>query len=313
MAFRTYLIDEISRDCAAGALTRREALRRLGMLGVSGSAAGALLAAGAGTAGAAAQYGPEPPDTTTPTASGPPDGPAPVAGTDVVFAGPEGDLLGVFAAADDEPRGAVLVIHENRGLTDHIRTIPGRLAAEGFSALAIDLLSREGGTANLGADGDPTALLGNAPAERLVADLRGGLDELARRVPGAGLGVVGFCFGGAMTWQLLAAGDERIAAAAPFYGPAPDDPDFSGSPNAAVLAVYAGDDDFVNPTRESAVAALEAAGLTHEVLTFEGVGHAFFNDTGRNYDADAAAAAYAALLDWFDTHLGAPGVTATTA
>jgi carboxymethylenebutenolidase len=311
MAFRTYLIDEISRDCAAGALTRREALRRLGMLGVSGTAAGALLAAVADESRAAAQYGPEPPDTTTPTASGPPDGAEPVAGTDIVFPGPEGELFGVFAPAD-EPGGAVLVIHENRGLTDHIRTIPGRLAAEGFSALAVDLLSREGGTANLGADDDPTALLGNAPTERLVADLRAGLDELARREPDAGLGVVGFCFGGAMTWQLLDAGDERIAAAAPFYGPAPDDPDFSGSPNAAVLAVYAGNDDFVNPTVERAVAALEDAGLTHDVLTFEGVGHAFFNDTGRNYDADAAAAAYTALLDWFGTYLAAPGVTATT-
>jgi carboxymethylenebutenolidase len=62
---------------------------------------------------------------------------------------------------------------------------------------------------------------------------------------------------------------------------------------------------------DAAAAALEAAGLEHELHTFEGVDHAFFNDTGRNYDADAAAEAYAAMLDWFATHLGdaQPGST----
>ncbi len=78
-----------------------------------------------------------------------------------------------------DPRGSVLVIHENRGLTDHIRSIPPRLAADGYNALAIDLLSEEGGTASMASEGDATAALGNAPAERMIADLRAGLDELA--------------------------------------------------------------------------------------------------------------------------------------
>ena len=108
-----------------------------------------------------------------------------------------------------------------------------------------------------------------------------------------------------MTWQLLAAGDPRISAAVPFYGPFPEGGDLSGSPNAAVLGIYAELDDFVNPTMEAAEAALQAAGLEHELRTFEGVDHAFFNDTGRNYDADAAAAAYAAMLDWFGRYLAA--------
>lgn len=75
----------------------------------------------------------------------------------------------------------------------------GRLAGEGYSALAVDLLSEEGGTASLTESGAATAALGNAPPQRLVADLRAGLDELARRAPGTKLGMVGFCFGGAMT------------------------------------------------------------------------------------------------------------------
>src|SRR5262245_11172761 len=126
-------------------------------------------------------------------------------GEEIRFAGPEGELIGVYAEAEPA-RGAVLVIHENRGLTPHIRSIPPQLAADGYSALAIDLLSAEGGTASLPSEGDATAALGNAPAERLVADLRAGLDELERRNPGAKLGVVGFCFGGAMDWLLRAAG-----------------------------------------------------------------------------------------------------------
>ena len=166
---------------------------------------------------------------------------------EIRFPGPRGELIGVLATAAD-PQGAVLVIHENRGLTDHIRTIPARLAVDGYTALAIDLLSEEGGTASLPSEGDATAALGAAPTERLIEDLRAGLDELERRAPGAKLAVIGFCFGGGMTWQLLAAGEPRLSAAVPLYGPAPADADFSGSPNAAVLAIYAELDARVNAT-----------------------------------------------------------------
>jgi carboxymethylenebutenolidase len=199
----------------------------------------------------------------------------------------------------------VLVIHENRGLTEHIRSIPPRLAADGYTALAIDLLSEEGGTASLPSEGDATAALGNAPTARMIADLRAGLDELERRAPGAELAVIGFCFGGGMTWRLLAAGDPRLHAAVPFYGPFPVDADLSGSPNAAVLGVYAELDSRVNGSMDAAEQALTAAGLTHELRVFEGVDHAFFNDLGQRYDADAAAEAYQAMLDWFGAHLAA--------
>jgi carboxymethylenebutenolidase len=305
MAFRPYLIEEITRDCAAGALTRREAIRRLGMLGVTGAAAAAMVAAAPVRAAASTVPTTDPsaaPASASTTALG--------EGEEITFPGADGELLGVYSAPDEPPEGAVLVIHENRGLTPHIRTIPPRLAADGYSALAIDLLSAEGGTGTM-SEGDAQAALGNAPTERLVADMVAGLDELERRNPGAELAVIGFCFGGAMTWTLLAAGDPRIAAAVPFYGPLPEDANFSGSANAAVLGVYAELDDFVNPTMDAAAEALEAAGLEHELRTFEGVDHAFFNDTGRNYDVDAAAEAYAAMLDWFATHLGPahPGST----
>ena len=83
------------------------------------------------------------------------------------FSGPNGELQGAWAGAA-KPKGAVLVIHENRGLTDHIRTIPPRFAADGYSALAIDLLSEEGGTPTLGGDAQAIGALGAARIRRSV-------------------------------------------------------------------------------------------------------------------------------------------------
>jgi len=88
----------------------------------------------------------------------------------------------------------------------------------------------------------------------------------------------------------------------PFYGPCPDDPDFSKS-KAAVLAIYGENDDLANPSRDAAIAALDAAGLTHEVKTFAGAGHGFFNDTSPRYNEQAAHEAYASVLNWFSKHL----------
>jgi carboxymethylenebutenolidase len=334
MALGEYLVAEIALDCADGLFSRREAVRRLMLLGLTAPAAAALLAScssddddassgstastpssapGSDTAAVSVESETIPVSTasspTEPVGGTAPDDPSttPEAGGDPVteeirFAGPRGELIGMLATAP-VPNGAVLVIHENRGLTAHVRSIPPRLAADGYTSLAIDLLSEEGGTAALPTEGDATAALGNAPAERLIEDLRAGLDELERRAPGAKLAAIGFCFGGGMTWQVLAAGEPRLSAAVPFYGPAPGDADFSGSPNAAVLGIYAELDARVNASQETARDALEAAGLVHEIRVFPGVDHAFFNDTGPRYNADAASEAYQAMLDWFVEHL----------
>jgi carboxymethylenebutenolidase len=105
-----------------------------------------------------------------------------------------------------------------------------------------------------------------------------------------------------MVWNLLAAGEDRVAAAIPFYGPAPADADF-GNARAAVLGVYGELDERVNATRDAATAALDAAGLEYEIKTFPGANHAFFNDTGPNYNEAAATEAYADVLHWFGSHL----------
>jgi len=220
----------------------------------------------------------------------------------VTWTGPRGQLRGAFAAAPD-PRGAVLVIHENKGLNDWVRSVAGRLAGAGYSALAIDLLSEEGGTATFSDPAAATAQLAKVEPERFIADLRSGLDELARRTPGHTLAAVGFCFGGGLVWRLLAAGDSRLAAAVPFYGPAADDADFAGSKSAAVLGIYAALDARVNASEPQTRAALERAGLVFELVTEPDADHAFFNDTGQRYNPAAAADAWRRLQDWFARHL----------
>jgi carboxymethylenebutenolidase len=311
MALRDYLVGEVAADFADGILTRRDALRRLGLLGLGAAAAATLLAAcgddgttsqdadaadagdadaGAAAPGSASTEGP------APTTSAAPD----TGGEEIRFDGPNGELRAAYAAPA-EPDGAVLVIHENRGLTPHFFDVVGRFATAGYAALCVDLASEDGGTEALGEAGT-TAALGAASLDRLVGDLRAGVDELQRRAPRAAIGVVGFCFGGGMCWQLLQAGEPRLAAVVPFYGPAPEHPDFTSS-QAAVLAIYAERDERVNASRERAVGALETAGLEHEVVTFPGVDHAFFNDTGARYDEAAATEANQLVLEWLERHL----------
>jgi carboxymethylenebutenolidase len=292
-----YLADEVVEDHADGILTRREAMRRLALLGVGATVASSLLAAPAGAALAARPA--------VARRSGASSDWAPLPTTEVTFQGPRLRLMGSWARAA-KPRGGVLVIHENRGLTDHIRLVAGRLAASGYSALAIDLLSEEGGTGALPGEGEVSAALSKVPPARFDRDMKAGVTELRRRLPGKRIGAIGFCFGGGMVWRLLAARERRLSAAAPFYGPFPQDGDL-GRSNAAVLGIYGGRDDRVNASRDAARAALQAAGLRHEILTFTEGEHAFFNDTGARFNAPAAAEAYRRVIGWFDDALAGTG------
>lgn len=306
MAFEDYVRGEIVDECRQGLLSRREALRRLMLLGVGATAAGAMLAGcsddeyGAGgdrTATTAAS-----PTAASSATQAAPVGPAPLATENVTFKGPAGELRGSWSPAP-APKGSVLIIHENRGLTPHFVSLPGRLAASGYSALALDLLSRQGGTGSFADPAQVPAALTGTPMADLVADARAGVDELLRRVPDRKTALMGFCFGGGLTWQVLASGESRLAAASPFYGPFPAGADFSKT-RAAVLAFYGETDGAqVNDGIEPARAALTAARLPHEVVISPGAGHAFFNETGARFNATAAADAHRRLMEWFGKYL----------
>ena len=193
------------------------------------------------------------------------------------------------------------MIHENRGLTDHIRTVAGRFAASGYSALALDLLSEEGGTARSRARPRSTATLGDRPdPSAFVADMKAALDRAgaARAAQEA------------RRDRLLL---RRRHDLAPARRPAsrawprrrrstarsPTGADFTGK-KAAVLGVYGGLDARVNATRPAAKAALEAARLDYELLTFTEADHAFFNDTGARFNVPAAEEAWRRVIGWFD-------------
>jgi carboxymethylenebutenolidase len=293
-----YLAEEIAEDHADGLVTRREALRRLGLLGLSGAAAASLLAGAVADQARALTVA----RSTQDARAAEVEASATLPTREITFRGPRGRrLMGAWAAAR-RPRGGVLIIHENRGLNDSIRSVAGRLAASGYSSLAIDLLSEEGGTRSFADEFEAMAALGAAPPSRFVADMKAGVTELRRRLPGKKVAVTGFCFGGGMTWLLLASRESRLAAAVPFYGPFPENGNLAGA-KAAVLGVYAELDSRVNATRATARAALRKARLRHQIVTFRGVDHAFFNPTGSRYDAAAASAAYRRMLNWFSRYV----------
>ena len=297
-----YIAEEIATDHVDGLLSRREALRRLALVGVGAAAATALIAACSNdqkpvanapvtSSGAATSSAPPPGmDSALPT-------------TPVTWAGPQGDLQGAWAQATN-PRGGVLVIHENRGLNDWVRSVAGRFAGIGYCALAIDLLSAQGGTATFTDPAQATAALSKIPPEEFVANLKSGVGELGRRVPDNKLAAVGFCMGGGLVWQLLAAGEPRLAAAVPFYGPLPENPDFTGSKGVAVLAIYGALDNRVTSSKDAAKAALDRAGLVNEVVVEPDADHAFFNDTGARYNPAAAADAWHRVGDWLRRYVG---------
>jgi len=302
-----YIAEEIATDHVEGLMSRREAFRRLALIGVGAAAASSLIAACSSADKAADGT----PTADAPvTSSGPATEKAPPPGIEnalatepVTWAGPRGDLQGAWAAAQ-APKGAVLVVHENKGLTDWARSVAGRFAGIGYSSLAVDLLSADGGTATFTDPAEATAALSKISPEDFVADLKSGIEELQRRTPGVKVAAVGFCMGGGLVWQLLAAGEPQLAAAVPFYGPTPDDADFSGSKDVAVLAFYGSKDARVTGTKDAAQQALDKAGVVNELVVEQGADHAFFNDTGERYDPTAAADAWQRVQAWFTKYVG---------
>jgi carboxymethylenebutenolidase len=183
--------------------------------------------------------------------------------------------------------------------------IARRYAKEGFAALAVDLVSREGGTQRYASDtAQIPAVLGRTPQTDLAADLAAGITYL-KSVDGVrpeNFGVSGFCFGGGMTFALAAASPE-IRAAVPYYGNARVE-DLART-QAAFLIFYGANDTRITSQAPAVEGALRDAGRTVEVAVEPGAGHAFFGNGGQSYNPTAARDAWPRTLDWFARHLGA--------
>lgn len=216
----------------------------------------------------------------------------------------QGDEITAYLAqpAESGTYPGVLVCHENRGLTAHIRDVARRFAQAGYVAIAPDLLSREGGTDNLDRDQIP-GLLSNAGAERHIADFSAAFAYLQDldTVAGERIGMTGYCFGGGVTWD-VATTIPDLKAAVPFYGRGPALAQVANI-QAAVLGVYAEQDTRINAGIDALQIALENAGVTHQFNIYPGVDHAFHNDTGSRYVEEQAMQAWEDTLDWFVTYL----------
>jgi carboxymethylenebutenolidase len=330
--FQKYLAEEYAEEYSEGRVSRRDALKIIASITGSLVMANSILAAcspppeataplslAAPSPTAAPQIEASPTEssaaaasTATPTPAGQPrpgapaphgtvnpDDPAIRAGAQE-FPGEDGQTLQGYLSypAGEASYPVILVCHENRGLTPHIQDVTRRLAKAGYAALAVDLLSREGGTASLSSDQVP-GILSNTPPEQFVADFISGWRFLGEQ-PFAlteRVGMMGFCFGGGVTW-LMTTRMPELKAAVPFYGPHPslqDVPDI----NAAVQAVYGELDTRINQGIPAIEEAMQANNKIFNKLVYPNADHAFFNDTGSRYVPEAAQDAWEQTLTWF--------------
>lgn len=222
----------------------------------------------------------------------------------VEFPSPKGYGTGrgylVKPAKAKVPSPAVLVAHENRGLNPHIEDITRRLALDGFIAFAPDTLFPLGGyPGNEDAARTEFAKLDQAKTRE---DFLAAADMLRHIEGGNGkLGVVGFCWGGGMA-NFLATRVPEIAAAAPFYGMAPEAADVPKI-KAELLVVLAETDERINAAWPAYEAALKAAGVHYTLYQPPGTQHGFNNDTTPRYDEKAAKEAWRRTIALFDKRL----------
>jgi len=228
---------------------------------------------------------------------------------DVSYPGDASDILGYVAypaSMDSSPFPGVIVIHENRGLVDYTKDVARRAARAGFVALAPDLLSRQGGTGQFPDATSQAAAYGRTvPAER-TADLLSSLAYIKTlgNVVTDRIGVVGFCAGGGNLWNLIVASQE-LKAAVPFYGTPVPSTDAVATITTPVLAMYAGLDRTLTASMGPVMQAMEQQSKTFGFVVYQGANHAFHNDTGPAYNAEAACDAWARTVAWFNKYLRA--------
>jgi carboxymethylenebutenolidase len=194
---------------------------------------------------------------------------------------------------------AVMVVHENRGLQPYTRDVARRLAIAGFNALAPDFLTPSGGTP-LSDDDKARAMIGALDLEQTVRDGVATLAWLHDRARSTGkVGVVGFCWGGALVDRIAIAAGKSLSGGVAFYGPAPD-PAEAVRVQAPLLLHYAGLDTRVDESAKPWVAALQAAKKDVTAYIYPGVNHAFHNDTSaERYDKAAATLAWDRTISFF--------------
>jgi carboxymethylenebutenolidase len=271
-----------------GLLDRREFLKRLSVLAGGTAAANSLLASLENTYARADSV--------------PKDDDPRLLTQDIKYQGATGEVSAVLA----RPKGVakvpgVVVIHENRGLNAHIADVTRRVALEGFLALAPDALSPAGGTPK--DENKAIALIGQLDQQSTIKNFVAAVQYLKTNPMSTGkVGVVGFCWGGAMANQ-VAVNSPDVSAVVPYYGrpPAPED---VPRIKAALLLHYAGLDEGINNGIPAYVAALKKASIDYRLYMYEGAQHAFNNDTNHaRYNKEAAELAWKRTIAFLNEKL----------
>jgi carboxymethylenebutenolidase len=201
-------------------------------------------------------------------------------------------------------RPAVLVIHENRGINPHIEDVARRFAAEGFLALAPDLLSVSGGTPPT--EDQAREMFGKTSRDDMVAEGLAGVSFLKMHAESTGkVGSIGFCAGGSIL-NRIATDSPELDAASVYYGDAPP-ADKVPAIRAVLLLHYASLDKRVNAGIAGYEAALTASKKRYTVHMYEGANHSFNADVNAaRYHKPSADLAWTRTLAFFKEHLGAP-------
>jgi len=203
------------------------------------------------------------------------------------------------------PFPAVIVIHENRGLNDHIRDVVRRLAAQGYAALAVDLLSRQGGTASFATPDDASKAFQNIQDDEVIRGLNSSYNYLNSNaaVKKDTLAVMGFCWGGQRSF-LYATANPKLKAAVVFYGSPPPEEKLAQI-QAPVLGNYGEQDTRITSTVPAIQEKMNSLGKIYEAKVYPGAPHAFFNDTNtQRYNEAAAKDAWERTLAFLKKHLG---------
>ncbi len=212
-------------------------------------------------------------------------------------------VYGYFVAPSDvfEPLPAIIVIHEWWGLNDNVRAMADRLAGEGYMVLAVDLYG--GKTADSPAGARALMLEVVEDPDPARENIRAAYEFLT--IAGAPrIGSLGWCFGGGWSLNTAQLFPGELDATVIYYGHVTDDEEKLRPISAPILGLFGADDTGIKvESVEAFRASLERLRKDHEVHIYPGVGHAFANPTGTNYNEEAATDAWARTLEFLGRHL----------
>lgn len=213
-------------------------------------------------------------------------------------------VYGYFVVPADmfEPLPAIIMIHEWWGLNDNVRAMADRLAAQGYIVLAIDLYG--GKVAGNAEEARQHMLEVVEDPESANANIRSAYEFVSKTAGAPKVGSMGWCFGGGWSLNTAQLLPDDLDAAVIYYGQVTDDEDKLRPVNAPILGLFAAEDKGISVTSVEAFgAALSRLRKDHTIHIYPGVGHAFANPTGNNYNEAAARDAWRRTLEFFDRYL----------